>query len=203
MADQKASVGKVLLVEDDEGIRLGLSDLIEELAPVHATESLAEALTALASERFCFVLSDVRLGRNTDAGRQLVRAARDQLAPIAVMSGLLRDEIDAALGPGNAPDEVITKPFGLEEMFTLVERFVRGAFELAAATEGSGGVTWHRLGPGEAIEASQRGRGLWLAEGSASVGARARAAPGYLFLAPGQRLVAGPEGARAASRDLG
>jgi CheY-like chemotaxis protein len=163
---------KVLLVEDDAGVREGLCELVSEQADVRDVGSVEAALLALGAEPFELVLTDLRIGGDRLGGRTILEAARARLAPVAIMSASTPEEVERALAPFHA-DAVLTKPFQLEEVIDLVEAFLRlrteaeragaqrpgaGQWEAAGAAPlqllragGDGpspGPTWVRLAPG-------------------------------------------------------
>jgi CheY-like chemotaxis protein len=204
------STGKVLLVEDDEGVRFGLMDVLEDRAGVRSAETLAAALTALAEEPFSLVIADLRVGRDLDAGKRIVEVARRQLSPVIVMSGLVLNEIEQVLGAARA-DAIVPKPFQLEELVGTIERFLalrRSVDSAGPAPQGGwtpksagreeqdagDGLLRIRLGAGARFDAGERGRGVRVVEGAARVGETVRSGGSYLYLAPGQQLVAGAEG---------
>lgn len=194
---------RILVVEDDEGIRLGLSDLVSEFGEVEAASVLEEGKAALAHARFDLVIADVRLGGRRDAGREMVKAARANLAAVAVMSGLQREEIRDALGD-SVPDAVITKPFQVDEVLKLVEGFARvKTIALAEAgarcdswiTERPGvevcanGRNWIRLAKGSPLT-GDGGEFIYVVEGAVAGGNAIRGGGDCLFLSRNQVITA-------------
>ncbi len=116
---------KVLLVEDDEGVREGMAELISERAPVVSVRTVGEALAALAKEDFSVVIADMRLAGVKDGGKQVAERARERGAKVVVMTGLTQREIDRALG-GVVPDAVLNKPFAIDDAVELLKKLLGG-----------------------------------------------------------------------------
>ncbi|XXF81377.1 response regulator [Myxococcaceae bacterium GXIMD 01537] len=212
---------RVLLVEDEPSLRESMAELVSELAPVRAAATVEEALEALGSERFALVLTDLRIGGQESGGRDILEAARRRLQPVTLVSAAVPEEVARALRPFE-PDAVLVKPFQLDDLLAVVERFLtlRGALERLAASpqpqdsewnqglmgveiaraEGERAGAWVRVRPGVSAPWSEvcRGAGgLLLLEGGIEVDGEPRAAPDYLFLS------AGPHEARSAQGCLG
>ncbi len=115
----------VLLVEDDESVRLLVRDVLEELG-YKATEAAdgQQALRILESgRRFDLMISDVGLpGMN---GRQLAEIAREHLAdlPILFVTGYAEG---AAVRGGFLSDnmQMITKPFQIEMLSARIREML-------------------------------------------------------------------------------
>ncbi len=216
---------KVLLVEDDASLREGMGEIIAEQAEVQAVGTEGEALAALASTRFDLVITDLRISSREHGGRTVLEAARRKHQAVAIVSAAAPDEVSRTLRP-HLPDAVLVKPFQLDDILTLVERFLTlrqtverlgGARELppeGAWTEPAPGVrsasvgpaseagpAWVRLAPGATFTWSARGKdgeGLLLVEGELEVGDERHTAPRFLFVGAGQALeVRSPAGCLA------
>ncbi|MBI3183927.1 MAG: response regulator [Myxococcales bacterium] len=112
---------RILVVEDDEGIRDGLAEFLSDLAAVRAVGGAREAREAMLEEAFDVIFTDLRIGGEMEAGREVIDAARRLGAAVVLMSGASGREIDGALGCARA-DAILTKPFDLDE----VERVLAG-----------------------------------------------------------------------------
>jgi DNA-binding response OmpR family regulator len=210
---------KVLLVEDDAGLREGMAELIAEQTPVREAGSVAEALRALGEESFSLVLTDLRIGDSGGGGRIILEAARKRLQPVAIVSASSAEEVVRVLRP-HEPDAVLNKPFQIEDMMLLVERFVRlrreverlaaGAVppEDAWTTDATGlrlsqrpdGAVWLRLAPGASHRSpASRGHAALVVEGSLEVDGETRGREHYFFLAAGPRELRTQEGCLAVS----
>jgi CheY-like chemotaxis protein len=198
---------KVLLVEDDASLREGMSDIISELAEVRSAGLVDSALEALRQERFELVLTDLRISGTGQGGRSIVERARGRLQPVVLVSAASEEELQRALKPWE-PDAILIKPFQLEDMTALVERFLALPKELErqarerppeagwtqeaagvhvlrppAAASGQG-LTWIRLQPGASYAwTHHQGRaGVRVVEGDLEVDGVRQPAPHYLFL---------------------
>lgn len=202
---------KVLVAEDDASLREGISDVLAELAEVRSASSVDAALAMLQKERFELVLTDLRLKGMGKGGRTILEAARRRLQPVAIVSAATPEDLQMALHPLEA-DAILAKPFQLEDMMALVERFLslRGELErLSKAkppgsgwTEATAGVhlqqaetlapeqdpTWIRLQPGTSYAwTHHQGRaGMLLVDGALELEGEQQLAPQYLFLSTGQ-----------------
>jgi CheY-like chemotaxis protein len=198
---------KVLLVEDDTSLREGMSDVVSELAEVRSAASVDEALEALRQERFELVLTDLRITGRGQGGRSIVEAAQRQLQAVVIVSAAVDEDIQRALEPLEA-DAVLAKPFQLEDMMALVERFLKLRRELDRLSRGpppesgwkqeSPGVsvlqlagagigqplTWIRMEPGASYAwTHHQGRaGVLVVEGELEIEGERQPAPRYLFL---------------------
>ncbi|KFA93127.1 response regulator [Archangium violaceum] len=213
---------KVLLVEDDASLREGMGELIAEQAEVREAGSVAQALEALKEERFALVVTDLRIGDKGEGGRIILEAARQRLQPVAIVSAATAEEVVKVLRP-HEPDAVLAKPFQIEDILDLVERFVtlRQQVETAArreppregwteeaagvrVVEEPGGCLWVRMEPGVSQgRPVNRGRaGFMVVEGSLEVEGERRTGHQYFYLAAGPREVRTHEGCLAVSMAL-
>lgn len=208
---------KVLLVEDDASLREGMGELIAEQAEVRETGSVAQALAALGEELFSLVVTDLRIGETGEGGRIILEAARKRLQPVAIVSAATAEEVVKVLRP-HEPDMVLAKPFQIEDILGMVERFaglrqqvVRAAergppqgtwAEVAAGVrtlEEPDGCLWVRMEPGVSHPRPvHRGRaGGVVVEGSLEVEGERRVKHQYFYLAAGPREVRTHEGCLA------
>ncbi|HLM46375.1 MAG TPA: response regulator, partial [Myxococcaceae bacterium] len=181
---------KILLVEDDTSLREGMSELISEQAEVREAGSVAQALAAMREELFGLVVTDLRIGQTGEGGRLVLEAARKRLQPVAVVSASTSEEVGRVLNP-HEPDAVLAKPFQIDEMVDLVERFQSLGVALGRLAAGRvpseeawlepmpgvrvfeepGGPSWVRMAPGVvAVRPMGRGPvGVMLLEGDIEV----------------------------------
>jgi CheY-like chemotaxis protein len=214
---------KVLLVEDDAGLREGMVELISDLAVVREAGSVREALAALSEEAFSLVITDLRIGGSSDGGRTILEAARRRLHAVAVVSAAAQHEVVQVMRP-HEPDAVLAKPFQLDDMLSLVEGFLSLQREVEQAgqqrpgeagwREVSEGVhvaeqvpgqrAWVRMSAGSSFSWEvHRGRqGVLLVEGELEVDGERRVGPHYFFLAAGPRPVRTRSGCLAVSLAL-
>jgi DNA-binding response OmpR family regulator len=114
---------KVLLVEDDAAIREGMTELMSELAEVHPAPSVEAALRLLDRHLFDLMVTDLRIGGDRKGGRRMVAAARNHLTPVAIISASTEEEIRRSMGELQ-PDEILMKPFQLDDLLQLGERYL-------------------------------------------------------------------------------
>jgi DNA-binding response OmpR family regulator len=202
---------KVLLVEDDASLREGMGEIIAELAEVRDVGTEAEALEALRTERFDLVITDLRIAGHEQGGRTVLEAARRGQQAVAIVSAAAPDEVSRTLRP-HLPDAVLVKPFQLDDIVTLVERFLalrRQAEQVATGGAPAPDDAWTEAGPGvrtaatgpEADSAWVRvaaggrfpwrpgakgGEGVLLVEGDLEVAGERHTAPRYFFVGASQ-----------------
>jgi two-component system response regulator HydG len=117
---------KILLVDDDPSIHAGLLRLMRGLGHDPATASTAAAAAQrLQDEPFDLCIADLDLGDG--AGREVVKAARAQRPPVAVVAltatGTVADAVEA-LRSGAA--DVLTKPFHVSALEQALARLLSG-----------------------------------------------------------------------------
>jgi DNA-binding response OmpR family regulator len=206
---------KVLVVEDDASLREGLGEVLSELADVRTAGSVDSALVTLRQERFELVIADLRIAGTARGGRTILEAARQRQQPVAIVSAAAEEEVRKALEPFQA-DVILSKPFQLEEMMALVERFLGLRREVERLSkerppesgwaEAATGVqvltvsrgqpeqamSWVRLQPGASYSwAHLRARsGALLVQGDLELEGERSQSPHYFFLSTGQSPVA-------------
>ncbi len=118
----------ILFVEDDPGVRLLLSDALEEAGfQVHAEASGRQALAALEadSERFGLAVTDVDLGLGPSGWEVAWRARQLQPGlPVVYMTGASADAWAAEGVPGSV---LLTKPFAPAQLITAVAELLNRA----------------------------------------------------------------------------
>jgi CheY-like chemotaxis protein len=135
----------ILVVEDDDGVREVMTDLLSESARVQAVQSVADALTALAAGSFELIFADLRIRGANNGGQQIIAAARGAFCPVVIMTGLQREEMRRLLG-GLQPDGVLLKPFAIEEALSVFRSFSKVWREVGAlAGSPIEGAQWQPL----------------------------------------------------------
>jgi DNA-binding response OmpR family regulator len=118
---------RVLVVEDEAGLRDGLVDLLAgDGHDVHAVGDGAAAVAAGTADAFDLVVLDVMLPRldGIEVLRRL-RAARPGM-PILMLTAR-GSEDDKVRGLGEGADDYVTKPFGARELLARVRALGRRA----------------------------------------------------------------------------
>lgn len=116
---------RVLIVEDEAGLREGIRDLME--GDGHQVQAVADGLSAVelgTKEAFDIVLLDLMLPKldGIEVCRRL-RAARPGLAILMLTSR--GSENDKVLGLGEGADDYVTKPFAARELLARVRALGR------------------------------------------------------------------------------
>lgn len=120
-----ASRGAVLLVDDDEGIREVLQEIVELFGFTSKTARNAEeSLQLLAHEPFDLMISDIRMP-NMD-GMELLKKAKKNHPDldIIMITGFSADYSFNDVVNAGASD-IITKPINLEEIEAKINRVIR------------------------------------------------------------------------------
>jgi len=117
----------ILIVEDDENLRVGLCDNLEsEGYRVHVARTGAEAEGALRGQRFSLVVLDVMLP-DTDGYTlcQQMRARGDDTLVLMLTARTLED--DLVRGFDSGADDYLKKPYRLRELLSRVAALLRRA----------------------------------------------------------------------------
>lgn len=116
---------RVLLVEDDRTLRIGLTDaLASEGHTVVAAADGHEARAQLREQRYDLVVLDVMLPG--PSGLELLRElrTRDGDTPVLLLTAR-GEEGDKVLGLELGADDYVTKPFSLRELLARVKAMLR------------------------------------------------------------------------------
>jgi len=119
----------ILLVEDDEGVRMGVRYALEmDGWQVLEAESVAEARELFERRNFALALLDI--GLPDGSGLDLCRWMRERSSlPILFLTA--RDaEVDKVLGLELGGDDYITKPFSTRELCARVRAMYRRAYDI-------------------------------------------------------------------------
>ena len=118
-------MAKVLIVEDEPAMQLGLKDNLElESHTVEIAGDGEVGLQKIKSDLYDLVLLDVMLPKLS--GFDVCKAARTAgiTTPIILLTAR-SEEIDKVLGLEFGADDYITKPFGLRELLARVKALLR------------------------------------------------------------------------------
>ena len=157
---------RILVVEDELGLREGLCDLLTgDGHEVSAAADGAEGVARGLAEPFDLVVLDLMLPRldGVEVCRRL-RSARPGLPVLMLTSRAGEDDVVRGLGEG--ADDYVTKPFGARELLARVRALGRRGAPLAAeAIEVDGlvvdlGMLTARRGDGEPVSLTAREAGI-------------------------------------------
>ena len=117
-------VKRVLLVEDDDAVAEMVGLILHESGfAVDRVSNVADALISVQSEAPDAVLLDLTLPGTS--GITFLRACRESAVlaslPIALMSGTQLPELEEGL----EPDAILTKPFDIDHLCTVVDELTR------------------------------------------------------------------------------
>jgi DNA-binding response OmpR family regulator len=118
-------MAKILIVEDEPNMRMGLKDNLEfENYEVDTAEEGDEGLNKILNNRYNLVLLDVMLPKMS--GFDICKTARKKgiTTPIILLTAK-GEEIDKVLGLELGADDYITKPFSLRELLARVKAVMR------------------------------------------------------------------------------
>lgn len=123
--NQKPTIARILIVDDESGIRDSLKDYFElERFEVVTAQSGSEALHLISTSHFDLVLSDIRMP-NGD-GRYLLKSIRqlNLIQPVVVlMSGYSDLSLEEAFAEGAT--DLIPKPFNPIELLNNVKNYLK------------------------------------------------------------------------------
>ena len=119
---------KVLIVEDDPGIRNGLSELLSNHGYVTFSAAHAEeGMDLYRRERPDFIILDIMMPGQSgyDVCRKI--RASDELTPIVFLTAKA-EEVDKVLGLELGADDYVQKPFGTHEIIARVRAITRRCY---------------------------------------------------------------------------
>ena len=127
---------KILIVEDEPNMRLGLKDNLEfEGYNVEISEDGEDALYKIGNNEYNLVLLDVMLPKKS--GFDVCKSVRKDgnKVPIILLTAK-GEEIDKVLGLELGADDYVTKPFSLRELLARIKAVLRrGGSETNGSSE--------------------------------------------------------------------
>jgi DNA-binding response OmpR family regulator len=116
---------KILIVEDEESIRLPLEDNLRlEGYDVSCAGDGAEALAMAAEDAFDLIVLDIMLPK-LDGFEVCKRLRRDRVMTPILMLTAKSQEIDKVLGLELGADDYVTKPFSSRELLARIKALLR------------------------------------------------------------------------------
>ena len=140
---------KILVVEDDENIRIGLIDVLEsEGFEAEAASDGVIALKIFDRDQFDMVLLDLMMPGKSgyDVARE-IRAGGSRV-PIIMLTAK-SEEIDKVLGLELGADDYVTKPFGVRELVARISALFRRSQAMEASISEEDEPATFLLGPVE------------------------------------------------------
>ncbi len=115
----------ILIVEDDENLRIGLTDNLEDEGyRVQAVATGEEALTAVAGRRFELLILDIMLpGIDGYSVCEKLRSAGTDAAVLMLTARSLEDDLVRGFEAG--ADDYLAKPYRLRELLVRVRALLR------------------------------------------------------------------------------
>ncbi|HHH10926.1 MAG TPA: response regulator transcription factor [Sorangium sp.] len=116
---------RILVVEDDASIRLGLRmSLRKQGYEAHVAEDGQAALARLREQRWDIAIVDIMMPRLT--GYELMKAMRNEHidTPVIILSARSQEE-DKVMGLDLGAEDYVTKPFSLPELMARVRAMLR------------------------------------------------------------------------------
>jgi DNA-binding response OmpR family regulator len=116
---------KILIVEDEPNMRLGLKDNLEfEGYAVELAEDGEAGLQLILSKPYDLILMDVMMPRM--GGLDVCKKAREKgiNSPIVLLTAK-SEEMDKVLGLELGADDYVTKPFSLRELLARIKAILR------------------------------------------------------------------------------
>ena len=114
------SVEKILLVEDDKTIALGLEySLGQEGYTVRVSYDVASAFSALETDAFDLIILDLSLPDGS--GYDICRAVKAKADIPVIFLTAYDDEVSVVLGLDLGADDYITKPFRIRELVSRIK----------------------------------------------------------------------------------
>lgn len=116
---------KILICEDEPGMRMGLKDNLEfENYEVDLAEDGEKGLTNILENKYDLIILDVMMPKMS--GFDVCKSARKKgiTTPIILLTAK-GEEIDKVLGLELGADDYVTKPFSLRELLARIKAILR------------------------------------------------------------------------------
>lgn len=119
-------MNKILIVEDDETILMGLKDDLEfEGYEVAVADNGRDGYMLAKNEKFNLIILDILLPELT--GFEICKKLREEhvKTPILMLTAAKTEEMDKVMGLEMGADDYVTKPVGSREMVARVKAILR------------------------------------------------------------------------------
>lgn len=118
---------RVLVVDDEEGIRMVLQRLLARLPAIPAVDaasSAEEALDLLAKERYAVILTDFNMGGKN--GVELLATAHERWPETKrlLMTGYADEQVLVEARDRGKAADVVRKPWNSQELLQLIARHI-------------------------------------------------------------------------------
>ena len=125
MADE---AGPILVVDDDDSVRVGISSLLESAGFGTTEAETGEVALALArAEQPRLALVDVYLpGLSGYEVCHRLKAEYGEALPVVLVSRERREDLDRVAGALLGADDCVTRPIMRDELLALVKRLLEG-----------------------------------------------------------------------------
>lgn len=114
---------KLLLVEDDAAIILGLQYALEKEYEVQVSTTMQDALTNIQTQGFDIVLLDVGLPDGN--GFEICKQIKKRMDTPVIFLTAMDDEVNVIMGLDIGGDDYITKPFRMGELQSRIKSVLR------------------------------------------------------------------------------
>ena len=124
---------KILIVEDEPSMRMGLKDNLEfEDYEVDVADNGEDGLNKIRENKYNLVLLDVMLPKMS--GFDVCKTVRKENIKIPIILLTAKgEEIDKVLGLELGADDYITKPFSLRELLARIKAVLRRGENISEA----------------------------------------------------------------------
>jgi len=140
------SMDKILLVEDDRTIALGLEySLGQDGFAVTVCHDVSSALSTLGIQDFDLIILD--LGLPDGSGYDVCKAVKTKADVPVIFLTACDDEVNVVMGLDMGADDYITKPFRIRELVSRIKTVLRRYQKTA---DRSGGI-WAEIALGDVL----------------------------------------------------
>ena len=133
----------LLIVEDDEGVAEGLSDILTGYDyRVTCTDNMEAVLEKLRFDRVDLIILDICLGGEN--GYDLCRKIRKQWDTPVIFLTALNSEMEIVRGFHAGGDDYITKPFRVQELLVRIQALLRRSANSRDSLKRSGDLLYDK-----------------------------------------------------------